>query len=77
MTQSKDRPCRTSPTTGRRVFARHARSPGRGATRITAGVNNVSDARPPTIDNGRALNTDESAYDFIGRQFYLRRGQRS
>jgi len=45
--------------------------------RITAGVNNVSDAQPPTIDNGRALNTDESAYDFIGRQCYLRRGQRS
>ena len=34
-----------------------------------------SDATPPVIYNGAALNADESAYDFMGRYFYLRLSQ--
>jgi hypothetical protein len=43
---------------------------------ITVGVNNLNDATPPVIYNGLAFNADESAYDFMGRYFYLRVGER-
>ncbi|HEX8111852.1 MAG TPA: TonB-dependent receptor, partial [Kofleriaceae bacterium] len=46
-----------------------------GATQITAGMNNVTNSTPAVIYNGGGLNSDESAYDFMGRQFYLRLSQ--
>ena len=46
-----------------------------GQTRIAVGVNNITDAQPKIIYNGAALNSDESAYDFIGRYFYFRLSQ--
>ena len=46
-----------------------------GTTSIAVGCNNVNDASPPVIYNGAALNADESAYDFMGRYFYLRLSQ--
>ncbi len=46
-----------------------------GTTRIAAGMNNVADKQPPAIYNGAALNADESAYDFMGRYFYVRLSQ--
>ncbi|HTR56114.1 MAG TPA: TonB-dependent receptor [Kofleriaceae bacterium] len=45
---------------------------GAGTTKITVGVNNLTDIQPPVIYNGQALNADESAYDFMGRYFYVR-----
>jgi outer membrane receptor protein involved in Fe transport len=48
---------------------------GQGTTRVTVGMNNVINAQPPIIYNGPALNADESAYDFLGRQFYIRLSQ--
>jgi outer membrane receptor protein involved in Fe transport len=48
---------------------------GQGTTRVTVGVNNVANVQPPIIYNGAALNSDESAYDFMGRQFYVRLSQ--
>jgi len=50
------------------------KTPG-GTTRVALGVNNIIDATPPVIYNGAALNADESAYDFMGRYFYIRLGQ--
>ena len=46
-----------------------------GTTRVTAGLNNVANVTPPVIYNGGALNADESIYDFMGRQFYIRLSQ--
>jgi len=46
-----------------------------GTTRIAVGVNNINNVSPPIIYNGAALNADESAYDFMGRYFYLRLSQ--
>ena len=46
-----------------------------GTTRIAVGVNNVADTTPRIVYNGAALNSDESAYDFMGRYFYLRLSQ--
>jgi hypothetical protein len=43
-----------------------------GHTSIGAGINNVIDADPPGIYSGGAPDSDGSAYDFIGRYFYLR-----
>ncbi|HEY1555395.1 MAG TPA: TonB-dependent receptor [Kofleriaceae bacterium] len=45
---------------------------GAGTTKLTLGVNNVTDIAPPVIYDGAALNADESAYDFMGRYFYVR-----
>ena len=50
------------------------KTPG-GTTRIAAGVNNVNDATPPVVYNGLGLNADETAYDFMGRYFYVRLSQ--
>jgi outer membrane receptor for ferrienterochelin and colicin len=47
-----------------------------GTTSIAAGMNNVTSAVPPTIYNAPASDTDASAYDFLGRQFYVRLNQR-
>jgi outer membrane receptor protein involved in Fe transport len=46
-----------------------------GTTSIAIGVNNLTDATPSLIYNGLALNSDESAYDFMGRYFYARLSQ--
>jgi outer membrane receptor protein involved in Fe transport len=43
-----------------------------GTTRLTVGCNNVPDVQPRIIYNGGALNSDESAYDFMGRYYYFR-----
>jgi outer membrane receptor protein involved in Fe transport len=46
-----------------------------GSTRIAAGINNVANVSPPIIYQNLAFNSDESAYDFMGRYFYLRLSQ--
>ncbi|HEX3757551.1 MAG TPA: TonB-dependent receptor [Kofleriaceae bacterium] len=72
------------PTDGRRdvskyatgdVFVTYGLKTSQGTTNITAGMNNVVNVQPPIIYNGAALNADESAYDFLGRQFYVRLAQ--
>jgi hypothetical protein len=72
------------PTNGRRdvskyatgdLFIDYALKSSQGTTKVTLGMNNVNDARPPIIYNGPALNADESAYDFMGRMFYVRLSQ--
>jgi outer membrane receptor protein involved in Fe transport len=78
--------CNTVPTTPlvRRDVAKYATGDlylayalktSQGTTQITAGMNNVSNAQPAAIYNGGGLNSDEGAYDFMGRQFYLRLSQ--
>jgi iron complex outermembrane receptor protein len=57
------------------LFVDYALKSSQGTTRISLGMNNVVDARPPIIYNGPALNADESAYDFMGRLFYVRLSQ--
>lgn len=72
------------PTSGSRVVSRYATGDlfvdytvksSEGTTRVALGVNNIIDAMPPVIYNGAALNADESAYDFMGRFFYVRLSQ--
>jgi len=71
-------------TNGRREVAKYATGDlfvdymlksTQGTTRVTVGMNNVIDAKPPIIYNGAALNADESIYDFLGRQVYIRLSQ--
>ncbi len=57
------------------VFVSYNLKTSQGTTGITAGMNNVVNVQPPIIYNGPVLNADESAYDFLGRQFYLRLSQ--
>jgi outer membrane receptor protein involved in Fe transport len=57
------------------LFVDYALKSSQGTTRVSVGMNNVSDARPPIVYNGAALNADESAYDFMGRMFYVRLSQ--
>jgi outer membrane receptor protein involved in Fe transport len=57
------------------VFVSYSLKSSQGTTSITAGMNNVVNVQPPIIYNGPALNADESAYDFLGRQVYIRLGQ--
>jgi iron complex outermembrane recepter protein len=57
------------------LFVTYNLKTSQGTTSITAGMNNVVNVQPPIIYNGPALNSDESAYDFLGRQFYIRLGQ--
>jgi hypothetical protein len=57
------------------VYLAYGLKTTQGTTQITAGMNNAANAIPPTIYNGGGLNSDESAYDFLGRQFYLRLSQ--
>jgi len=57
------------------VFASYSLRSAQGTTRVTVGANNVVDAKPPAIYNGGVLNADESAYNFMGRQFYVRLSQ--
>jgi outer membrane receptor protein involved in Fe transport len=73
-----------SPANGRRDVSKYATGDlyldyglksSQGTTRVTVGMNNAANVTPPVIYNGGALNSDESAYDFMGRQFYLRLSQ--
>jgi iron complex outermembrane recepter protein len=57
------------------LFVTYSLKSSQGTMSITAGMNNVVHVQPPIIYNGPALNSDESAYDFLGRQFYIRLGQ--
>jgi outer membrane receptor protein involved in Fe transport len=57
------------------VYLAYGLKTAQGTTRITAGMNNVANATPALIYNGGGLNSDASAYDFMGRQFYLRLSQ--
>ncbi len=43
-----------------------------GRTNVGVGVNNVFDAKPAVIYNGFTAASDPSAYDFMGRFFYVR-----
>jgi outer membrane receptor protein involved in Fe transport len=46
-----------------------------GVTRLTVGVNNLLDARPPLIYVGFAADSDSSTYDYMGRYVYARLSQ--
>ncbi|HMG52476.1 MAG TPA: hypothetical protein VK601_03315, partial [Kofleriaceae bacterium] len=72
------------PSNGRRQVSKYANADAfvnygiktsQGTTQVMVGMNNVTNARPPIIYDGAALNADESAYDFMGRQFYVRLSQ--
>jgi len=71
------------PTNGRRtvpayatadLFVDYSMKTTAGTTTVSVGVNNVTDQVPPTI-YVESPNSDPSAYDFMGRYFYLRLGQ--
>ena len=47
-----------------------------GQTDVTIGMNNVTDAEPPYIINGFLAESDAATYDYMGRYFYFRLGQR-
>jgi outer membrane receptor protein involved in Fe transport len=57
------------------VFFNYQLKTSQGTTLVSVGMNNVANVQPPAIYNGAALNADESAYDFLGRQFYIRLSQ--
>jgi len=57
------------------VFVDYALKTAQGTTQIAVGANNVANTSPPLIYNGPVLNTSESAYSFMGRQFYVRLSQ--
>jgi outer membrane receptor protein involved in Fe transport len=72
------------PTNGRRdvdkyfagdLFASYQLKSSQGTTSVTVGMNNVTNAIPPLVYNNTAQDSDASAYDFLGRQFYIRLGQ--
>lgn len=46
--------------------------PGGSATSFSLGVNNLFDTAPPYIVNGFTATSDSTAYDYMGRYFYLR-----
>ncbi|GEJ59531.1 TonB-dependent receptor [Anaeromyxobacter diazotrophicus] len=47
-----------------------------GTTSLAVGVNNLFDAAPRTIYGALTPNSDPTAYDYMGRFFYVRLGQR-
>jgi iron complex outermembrane recepter protein len=47
-----------------------------GKTTISGGIQNVLDTNPPVVYNSFLSYADPSAYDFLGRYFYLRLAQR-
>jgi iron complex outermembrane recepter protein len=57
------------------LFFSYALKTSQGTTNVSVGMNNVLDVQPPAVYNGAALNADSSAYDFLGRQVYVRLGQ--
>jgi iron complex outermembrane recepter protein len=56
------------------VFVDYTTKTAQGTTRLSVGVNNVANVDPPTIYTPTP-NSDPSAYDFMGRYFYVRVGQ--
>jgi outer membrane receptor protein involved in Fe transport len=57
------------------VFVDYGLKSNQGTTMIAVGANNVANTSPPLIFNGPVLNSSESAYSFLGRQFYVRLSQ--
>jgi outer membrane receptor protein involved in Fe transport len=57
------------------LFVAYALKTSQGTTNVTVGVNNVLNVKPPTIYENTAQDADPSAYDFLGRQVYLRLSQ--
>ena len=47
----------------------------RGTTRVTVGVNNITDQDPSLIYVGFEGDSDTSTYDYMGRYFYARLSQ--
>lgn len=56
------------------LYADYTLKTSAGTTRFSLGVNNLASSDPPVIYAG-SPNSDASAYDFMGRYFYLRLGQ--
>lgn len=54
------------------LFATYDLSTCIGRTTFSVGVNNVASVQPPAIDSALGIRTDASAYDLVGRWFYLR-----
>jgi outer membrane receptor protein involved in Fe transport len=57
------------------VFVNYAIKSSQGTTQLAVGANNVANTSPPLIFNGPVLNTSETLYSFMGRQFYVRLSQ--
>ena len=57
------------------VFGGYTVKTAAGVTRLTVGVNNVTDQKPSLIYIGFAGDSDASTYDFMGRYFYARLSQ--
>ncbi len=57
------------------VFASYGFQSPIGKSDVTLGVNNILDAEPPFIHGTISGFSDATAYDFIGRFFYLRLNQ--
>jgi outer membrane receptor protein involved in Fe transport len=57
------------------VFAGYMVKSAAGTTRMTVGVNNITDQKPSLIYIGFAGDSDASTYDYMGRYFYARLSQ--
>jgi outer membrane receptor protein involved in Fe transport len=57
------------------LFASYALKTGLGTTNLAVGVLNALDAEPAVIYNGFLAQSDPTAYDFMGRFFYVRLAQ--
>jgi outer membrane receptor protein involved in Fe transport len=57
------------------LFAGYTVKSRAGTTRLTVGVNNLTDRKPPLIYVGFSGDSDASAYDYMGRYFYARMSQ--
>ena len=57
------------------LFAGYMVKSRAGVTRLTVGVNNLTDQKPPLIYIGFAGDSDASTYDYMGRYFYARMSQ--
>jgi iron complex outermembrane receptor protein len=54
------------------VYAGYTVKGKAGTTHVQLGVNNVTNANPPTIYVGFQADSDASTYDYMGRYFYAR-----
>ena len=57
------------------LFAGYMLKSPAGVTRVTVGVNNITDTKPSLIYIGFAGDSDASTYDYMGRYFYARLSQ--
>jgi len=57
------------------LFAGYMMKSKAGITRLTVGVNNLLDQKPPLIYIGFAGDSDASTYDYMGRYIYARLSQ--